>query len=895
MAFTPLGKRLSQLPLVLAGPILRQVTHDAVTVWVALKQSATVTLNVWNTDKPQQGAKPLMTQATATTPIGVNLHIVAVTARAIGALAEGNIYFYNLSFMVGDIAINLSQAVTPTTTPPTPLIQNPFAYGTYALPSFALPPKDLTKLRLIHGSCRHPHAPGNDAMAILDDLIAQNATAAKPDAYARPHQLILSGDQIYADDVSDALLLMLTDAGDTLMGWFETLPFPSSTFNTASGLPPYKRYEPLHNAGFTSDDLRSHLLSLGEYFAMYLFVWSEVLWPDPKTFDTYAEIFAVSFPDLVGKPRYKPAGNRGQLEDTYPAAARTMVENAQQINAATVNLANFSTTVSKVRRALANIPTYMICDDHEVTDDWNMTRGFCEGVYSTTNQIGLRVAQNALVAYSVCQAWGNLPEQFAVNTPTTPGQQLLGILAQVTAAVDINNPQKAPIAYNTNSAKLMTLVGVHSDDVLKTHSPYRVFHDPPQNTITIGAVKVSDTSLRFNFSIEGDGHQVIVTDTRSWRAFPSAAPNCNDISHADFLPVVIDQASQPVAVEQLQLDTDVPGLDVQLNKSDPTLTGRLLLVVFTTNIPPTAGIRKAATTADYSKFSVYNHDLRDSWEFSTGAFDRMMAHLDKKVAGSKQPNSPVILLSGDVHFSFSSRLAYWVQLARFGDPPGQSTQSKRVFAQLVCSSFKNQEKKTLGMQDDGYTYHPSFYLAPFTPPFVSEGFVGWNAAVTAKQIFPNQERLFEATPEVPTWSNTRIAHVGNGAKIFTPDYRYRLDYLVTAQSGQNAPPPTTIASGASHVDAANATAVAAKAYTTFLKSDAKKPHCIGRNNLGEIGFSWNAAGGFVDQVIHSLHWQEPDESSTATPKPLLSRLSTYVISTDINDKNYLPIPAPGES
>ncbi len=28
----------------------------------------------------------------------------------------------------------------------------------------------------------------------------------------------------------------------------------------------------------------------------------------------------------------------------------------------------------KIRRLLANVPTYMICDDHEITDDWNIDR-----------------------------------------------------------------------------------------------------------------------------------------------------------------------------------------------------------------------------------------------------------------------------------------------------------------------------------------------------------------------------------------------------------------------------------------------------------------------------------------------------------------------------------------
>ena len=73
-------------------------------------------------------------------------------------------------------------------------------------------------------------------------------------------------------------------------------------------------------------------------------------------------------------------------------------------------LALFRKDLQDVRRMLANIPSYMICDDHEVTDDWNMTRDTCKSLYG--HPLGLRVAQNALVAYSLCQHWGNVPEVF---------------------------------------------------------------------------------------------------------------------------------------------------------------------------------------------------------------------------------------------------------------------------------------------------------------------------------------------------------------------------------------------------------------------------------------------------------------------------------------------------
>jgi hypothetical protein len=56
---------------------------------------------------------------------------------------------------------------------------------------------------------------------MLDDLILQVPT----DANLRPHQLVMGGDQIYADDVAGHLLMALTAASDLLLGWQETLPF----------------------------------------------------------------------------------------------------------------------------------------------------------------------------------------------------------------------------------------------------------------------------------------------------------------------------------------------------------------------------------------------------------------------------------------------------------------------------------------------------------------------------------------------------------------------------------------------------------------------------------------------------------------------------------------------
>ena len=91
----------------------------------------------------------------------------------------------------------------------------------------------------------------------------------------------MTGDQIYADDVAASLLVMLTDAAAGLLGWNEELPFEflHGGSNLPNRKPPYLRRKPLADS-FTSVDLDAHLLSLGEFLCMYLFVWSDVLWKD---------------------------------------------------------------------------------------------------------------------------------------------------------------------------------------------------------------------------------------------------------------------------------------------------------------------------------------------------------------------------------------------------------------------------------------------------------------------------------------------------------------------------------------------------------------------------------------------------------------------------------------
>src|SRR5262245_28208597 len=360
MAWTPLASRLNDLPHVLAGPVLRQVTPTSVTVWVATRKPGAVVLTVLD------GTGVLLTsEPRHTVALGTNLHIVAVTTKAPQSgppLTEGVIYRYDMAFNFDGGPSESLEVATANAK---------LAYLSVGKPgpTFCLPPQDINQLRLICGSCRIPHGNGKDALSIADDLISPAAA----DPGTRPHQLLLTGDQIYADDVAPIMLLMLTDAANVLLGWKEILPVASDHGGpkTAEQLVPYLRRDILDAAGFTSEDLDGHLMSLGEYLCMYLFVWSEVLW-QPNELPTFDDVVNTAHGQITDLNAFAHwLGDRTKNNDS----------DATTKHAKRIEL--FRDALSQVRCVLANIPSYMILDDHEVTDDWNMTRDFCKGVYGS--------------------------------------------------------------------------------------------------------------------------------------------------------------------------------------------------------------------------------------------------------------------------------------------------------------------------------------------------------------------------------------------------------------------------------------------------------------------------------------------------------------------------------
>ncbi len=261
-------------------------------------------------------------------------------------------------------------------------------YAGERLPSFVVKARLDT---LLHGSCRKPHYPSADALASVDGLIEE--TRSKPTT--RPALLMLTGDQIYADDVAGPMLVA-THQTIRLLGLLSERLHGALVDDSKalyeSEYCYYQREEllPHTNANralrdrffggvrkpiFTTAAAHNHLITVAEVMAMYLLVWSPQLWSHVSLTTTVV------------------------AEDFHDRYTNELAE-----------VQAFSAPLARVQRAFAHVPVYMIFDDHDVTDDWNLTRGWEESAYE--NPFSRRIIGNALIGYWLFQAWGNHPARF---------------------------------------------------------------------------------------------------------------------------------------------------------------------------------------------------------------------------------------------------------------------------------------------------------------------------------------------------------------------------------------------------------------------------------------------------------------------------------------------------
>ncbi|MGR5205285.1 alkaline phosphatase D family protein [Vibrio sp. PNB23_22_6] len=382
---TPLATVESpQLPLIIAGPILRKVTADEVNIWLV-------------TTRPLEGSVEINDSNSGE-------HLFSQDVSKHQRLQVGQRAWVCMLTLHGDFPTHCALRYQ---------IQTQDGLLTDLMPHLAYENDHKSHQGVefliskqadyvLHGSCRNPHHFSKDT------LVAADAKLSSQHIYERPDMLLMSGDQIYADHVAGPTL-------DAIEQLIHLLGLPNETFEQAPVKDTHELYQhpncyygrehilphyvddgrlltklfPHRGAPiFSSRESENHLISFAEFFAMYLLVWSPVPW------------------SLVNRERL--------LDQQFVTGGQALSPRwQQQWRDEKVHIDKFVAGLDKVQRLLAHVPSYMIFDDHDVTDDWNLTVGWEKA--ASENKFSHRIIGNGLIAYWLCQGWGNAPEKF--NAP----------------------------------------------------------------------------------------------------------------------------------------------------------------------------------------------------------------------------------------------------------------------------------------------------------------------------------------------------------------------------------------------------------------------------------------------------------------------------------------------
>jgi hypothetical protein len=359
------------LPAVIAGPLLRRLEPQRLVIWLVGSRALSLTLKL-QVPQGESQAIDLDAQHCQTVPVGRHAFIHLIDVTLAQALPQDVAIGYDL----------LVDGVGLCEWAPHLL------YADTRLATFVLHSRIH---QLVHGSCRKPHHPADEGLLCVDRLLAD----AHPAPAQRPALLIMSGDQVYADDVAGPMLRAI-HALIARLGLFDEYlegavvddsaslyGHRASYYHRADLLPALDSNETLRERFFggvkkpifTSSTADNHLVTLAEVIAMYLLVWS----PTPWT------LITAPAPQLSSEEQQRYAREQVQIE-------------------------HFREGLPGVARVFAHLSTLMIFDDHDITDDWNLSAQWEETAYG--HPFSKRIIGNALLAYMLCQGWGNQPDVF---------------------------------------------------------------------------------------------------------------------------------------------------------------------------------------------------------------------------------------------------------------------------------------------------------------------------------------------------------------------------------------------------------------------------------------------------------------------------------------------------
>ena len=301
----------------------------------------------------------------------------------------------------------------------------------------------------------------------------------------------------------------------------------------------------------------------------------------------------------------------------------------------------FRKNLPKVQRALANVATYMIFDDHDVTDDYFLNPIWRRRVLG--KRLGRAILGNGMIAYALFQDWGNDPLAFRSGAKAE-------LLTHIRDLFPENEPKGPAAAAFTAIEQLLT----HDQRDLN-QTPDRRFAE-------------TNPKLKWHFTIDGPKHRVIALDNRTRRSYAGQNGPPGNVS----IDAMVDQIPLPPLPADREILIVIAPLQVIGPPVLDEIVAPLSYRVFdaggakdkhdNTDASSPTGLRQMVGT---------NPDAIEAWAFDAFTFEHLLERLE--------PYRRVVILSGDVHYSSGTVMSYW---------KGNATQPAR-FAQFTSSGFKN--------------------------------------------------------------------------------------------------------------------------------------------------------------------------------------------------------------
>ena len=372
----------------------------------------------------------------------------------------------------------------------------------------------------------------------------------------------------------------------------------------------------------------------------------------------------------------------------------------------------FRAGLPRVRRALANVPTYMIGDDHEITDDWYFSRQWRERVFTRT--LGVDIIRNGLTAYTVMQAWGNDPRRWSQG----PEANLLQAISAFMAL--------SPAARRTSSDAVHELLGLPR--------PAPPPGSPPQPTPTFRPL------VEFSYQVEGPCHRVLVVDGRTKRRFPHRLSQAGGIDYEGgnaLLPDDVHPTGLP-GEQSFGLFGDSPMAAALPPR--PTADTKITLVVLAVPALGPEGMELALVPLQRLARLLTQVDA-ESWAYEPGTFEALLASLARYES--------VVLLSGDIHAGFTAYADYW------SAPDGQPVRTARI-VQLVSSGL-TKDWGEYGPAFIGHTLSHEIFESATTPTQPHAERVGWGTPLKQVPVEPPTTRRRRDGAQRDPWRIRRTA------------------------------------------------------------------------------------------------------------------------------------------